>query len=412
MRLSQLFSRSVKDVADDEVSINARLLIRAGFIDKTMAGVYAYLPLGLRVLANVSRIVREEMNAVGGQEVLLPALQPKEFWDMTGRWDVLDVLFKVPSAHGGRVYALGPTHEEVVVPLMKKFVHSYRDLPQSVYQIQTKFRDEARAKSGLLRGREFLMKDLYSFHATEHDLDAYYSVMQHAYARVFARCGLDAIETMASGGTFSKYSHEYQVITEHGEDTVFRCACGYAVNDEIAEVKAGDRCPMCGSGVIEEHKAIEVGNIFKLMRKYSDPFSLTYVDESGVVQPVFMGCFGIGISRLMGAIAEVHHDDRGLIWPEEIAPARLHIVALGSDDRVTSAAEMLVRLCDERHIAYVYDDRGLSAGAALGDADLMGMPYRALISERSLAAGGIELVRRGVDGNVVVLADEVITRVS
>lgn len=400
MKLSTAFAHATKEVSAEEVSVNAQLLTRAGFIDKSMAGVYSYLPLGLRVLQNIERIVREEMDSAGGQEILMPALQPKENWEITGRWDGLDVLFKVPSLHGGREYALGPTHEEIVVPLAKKFVRSYRDLPRYVYQIQTKFRDEPRAKSGVLRGREFVMKDLYSFHTDKDDLSKYYETMQSAYKRVFERCGLEAAEVLASGGTFSKYSHEYQVFTENGEDKVFVCGCGYAVNDEIAEVNAGDACPECDKGVIEEKKAIEVGNIFELNLKYSEPFDLQYTDDDGAQKPVYMGCYGIGISRLMGAIAEVHHDKSGLVWPVEIAPAQVHIVRIG--DGGVEMVDELISALEKAGIQYLYDDRGLSAGAALVEADLIGLPWRVVVSGRSIEAGGVELTNRATGNNEIV----------
>lgn len=387
--MSSMFASTRKDISDEEVSINARLLIRAGFVEKVMAGVYAYLPLGLRVLKNIESVVREEMRAIDGEEMLMPALHPKEHWETTGRWNELDVLFKVQSQHG-KEYALGPTHEEVVVPLAKMFIHSYRDLPRYVYQIQDKFRDEPRAKAGLLRGREFLMKDLYSFHASVSDLSEYYTRVQEAYARIFIRCGLEAIETEASGGSFSELSHEYQVFTESGEDIVFWCECGFAVNQEIADVKSGDACPGCTGGVVEERKAIEVGNIFKLNTKYSEPFSLKYADEAGASQDVVMGCYGIGISRLLASIVEVHHDDKGIMWPESVAPYVVHIVQLGDTEDVSAEVTKLITALSEADVSFVHDDRGLSAGAALADADLMGAPHRVVVSARSLTSGGVE----------------------
>jgi len=404
--MSQQFTTTRKEVSDEEVSINAQLLTRAGFVEKVQAGVYAFLPLGLRVMRKIEEIVREEMNAAGGQEMLMPALHPKEYWEATGRWDDLDVLFQLPSRHGGRKYALGASHEEVVVPLALKFIHSYRDLPQYVYQIQTKFRDEPRAKSGILRGREFVMKDLYSFHTNEDDMHAYYEVMKKAYARVFERCGLDAIQTEASGGSFSEFSHEYQVVTDSGEDIIFTCACGYAVNREISDVKKGDDCPKCGAEKIDEQKAIEVGNIFSLHRKYSDPFKLTYTDEKGKQLPVFMGCYGIGISRLMGSIVEVHHDEKGIVWPSSVSPFDVHVVQIGDGDDVTAAAEDFVARCEAAGLTCLYDDRTLSPGASLGDADLMGAPKRVVVSSRSLKASGVELSDRASgEGNMMSVDD-------
>ena len=411
MKMTHMFASTRKDISEDEVSINARLLIRAGFVEKVMAGVYAYLPLGLRALRNIEQIVREEMDAIGGEELLLPALHPKELWETTGRWNDLDVLYKVTSAHK-KEYALGPTHEEVIVPLAKQFIHSYRDLPRHVYQIQDKFRDEPRAKAGLLRGREFLMKDLYSFHADPKDLEAYYDIAQKAYAKVFERCGLDAKETEASGGSFSKLSHEYQVFTPSGEDIVFSCGCGYAVNEEIADVKEGDACPSCKKGSIEKHKAIEVGNIFKLNTKYSEPFELVYTDANGKSQPVYMGCYGIGISRLLAAVVEVHHDDKGIVWPDSVAPYHVHVVQLGDDADVQSTTKKVVKLLDKKKIAFVHDDRLLSAGHALADADLMGAPWRVVVSSRSLKGGGVEVTARETGDSSVVSVDELLAELS
>lgn len=327
MRQSKLFTKTSKEISNDEQSLNAQLLIRAGFVDKLMAGVYTYLPLGLRVLDKIKNIIREEMNNIGGQEILMPALTPKENWEKTGRWDSLDVLFRLKGA-GDKEYALGATHEEVVTPLLQRFVTSYKDLPAAVYQIQDKFRNEPRAKSGLLRGREFSMKDLYSFHANEKDLDEYYEKVKVAYDSIYSRCGLDAKIVEASGGTFSEYSHEYQVFTDFGEDIVFSCEkCNRHQNREIVEKKT---CSVCGSELIER-KAVEVGNIFKLKTKYSSAFNFKYVDEKGKQNGVIMGCYGIGPSRMIGAIVETRHDDNGMIWPEAIAPFKVHLIFLGNE---------------------------------------------------------------------------------
>ncbi|MEK7064928.1 MAG: aminoacyl--tRNA ligase-related protein, partial [Patescibacteria group bacterium] len=325
MRQSKLFTKTQREAPKDEVSLNAQLLIRAGFVDKLMAGVYTYLPLGLRVLDKIKNIIREEINAVGGQEILMPALNPKENWVKTGRWDGLDVLFRLEGA-GGKEYALGASHEEVVTPLVQRFANSYKDLPVAVYQIQDKFRNEPRAKSGLLRGREFSMKDLYSFHANEKDLDGYYEKVKAAYLKIYERCGLGPLThvVFASGGTFSKYSHEFQTITEYGEDTIFVCSkCGTGVNKEIIDEQK--TCPECGNEKLEEKKSIEVGNIFKLKTKYSAAFDYKYTDEKGEKQIVTMGCYGIGPSRVLGTIVEVHHDDGGIIWPESVAPFQIHL---------------------------------------------------------------------------------------
>ena len=329
MKQSELFTKTLREAPKDEDAVNAQLLIRAGFVDKLMAGAYTILPLGLMVRNNIERIIREEMVKLGGNEVAMPALQPKANWEKTGRWDNLDNLFRFTSHYSKIDYALGPTHEEVVSPLLKKFVLSYKDLPRYVFQLQNKFRDEARSKSGLLRGREFLMKDLYSFHTDEKDLDKYYEMAKKAYVRIYKRLGIgdSTYITFASGGSFSKYSHEFQTVAAAGEDTIYICdKCKIAINKEI--IAEQSTCPQCGNAKLREEKAIEVGNIFKLMTKYSTPFGLAYRDERGNMNDVIMGCYGIGITRLMGTIVELFHDDRGVIWPEEVAPFRFHLIEL------------------------------------------------------------------------------------
>jgi prolyl-tRNA synthetase len=379
MLQSELFAKTERNAPKDEVSLNAQLLIRAGFVDKLMAGVYSYLPLGLKVLRRIEQVVREEMVAIGGQEILLPSLQPKANWVETGRWDDLDVLFRFLSHYTQTEYALGPTHEEVVVPLGKRSIMSYHDLPKNVFQIQTKFRDEKRSKSGLLRGREFLMKDLYSFHTDEADLDRYYAVVRTAYEKVFQRLGIgdSTYFTFASGGTFSKYSHEFQTLTSAGEDTIYLCEkCRVAVNKEI--IADQSTCPQCGSKDLKEETATEVGNIFKLMTKYSAPFGLTYKDEKGELNDVIMGCYGIGISRLMAVIVEKCHDDRGIIWPASVAPMTVHLL----EPNGVSAKNIYEDLA-KRGVEVLYDDRDVSAGEKFSDADLMGLPIRLVVSPKT-----------------------------
>lgn len=396
MRQSVIFGNTSKTAPTDEVSVNARLLTRAGFIDKLMSGTYSFLPLGLRVLERIRAIIQEEMNAIGGQELLMAALHPKENWETTGRWKDpgREVMFQC-AGRGGREYGLGWTHEEIITPLAKKFISSYKDLPLALYQIQTKFRDEPRAKSGLLRGREFLMKDLYSFHADEHDLDRFYEKTQSAYQRVFSRSGVQARLTEASGGAFSKYSHEFQVPTPAGEDIIIICSqCPYAQNREITETEAGQPCPRC-QGVVRAERAIEVGNIFKLKTRFSQAFHLTYKDADGKDQLVLMGCYGIGLSRLMGAIVEVHHDEHGIIWPPSVAPFAAHLIALQSVKKVRACAEKLYASLQKQGLAVLYDDREeISAGEKLADADLIGIPARFIISEKTVAADSAELKNR------------------
>jgi prolyl-tRNA synthetase len=407
MLQSQLFYKTFKEISEEEKSTNSQLLIRAGFVDKLMAGVYTYLPLGLKVLNKIKNIVREEMNAIGGQEIFMPALTPKENWLQTGRWEKIDVLFKLKGA-GDREYALGSTHEEIVTPLVKKMVNSYKDLPLAVYQIQDKFRDEPRAKSGLLRGREFSMKDLYSFHADEADLDSYYEKAKEAYLKIFGRCELKAIVTEASGGTFSKYSHEFQVLTENGEDTIFYCEkCFYAQNREISEYKAGDKCPIrlpdgqeCG-GKMKEGKAIEVGNIFKLKTKFSEAFDLSFLNKDGKKKLIIMGCYGIGPSRVMGAIVEASHDEKGIIWPAEVAPFDIHLAAIFGKNakinaKISKEADRLYDSLQKQGFDVLYDDREeMSAGVKLAESDLFGIPKRLVISEKTLAKDSVEVKARG-----------------
>ncbi len=399
MLQSKLFYKTFKEISGEEKSINSQLLIRAGFVDKLMAGVYTYLPLGFMVLNKIKNIVREEMNAIGGQEILMPALTPKENWLQTDRWNKIDVLFKLKGA-GDREYALGSTHEEIITPLVKKIVNSYKDLPLAVYQIQDKFRDEPRVKSGLLRGKEFSMKDLYSFHTDEADLDDYYEKVKAAYLKVFKRCGLEVIITEASGGTFSKYSHEFQVLTENGEDTIFYCAkCFYAQNKEISEYKEGDKCPKCG-GKMKEGKAIEVGNIFKLKTKFSEAFDLSFLGKDGKKKLVVMGCYGIGPSRVMGSIVEVSHDEKGIIWPSEVAPFDIHLVAIfgkdaSSSKKISRQARGIYESLQKQGFDVLYDDReNESVGVKLAESDLFGIPLRLVISEKTLAKDSVEVKKR------------------
>lgn len=401
MRQSLLFGKTRKEAPKDEVSINASLLIRAGFIDKLSAGIYTYLPLGLRVLERIQNIIRAELNALGAQELLMPALHPREPWQQTGRWTKpgTEVMFQF-EGHG-RAYGLGWTHEEIVTPLVQQFVHSYKDLPIAVYQIQDKFRNEPRAKSGLLRGREFNMKDLYSFHTDEKDLEAYYEKVMIAYGRIFEQCGLTALVTEASGGAFSKYSHEFQVVTPYGEDIIFACEhCKRYQNKEIVERPA---CPDCGEKR-EERKAIEVGNIFKLGTRFSDAFGLTYLTAEGTKTPVIMGCYGIGPSRVMGAIAEVHNDDHGIIWPEQVAPFRAHLIALGDDTSVRERATEWYHALEQACIPVLFDDRDISAGEKFADADLIGIPYRLVVSKKT--GEGAELKERSSSKTKVITMRE------
>ncbi len=381
MRQSLLFTKTIKHEQTDEPSINAQLLLRAGYIDKLMAGVYTILPLGLRVLQKIENIIRREMENVASQEISMPALQPKQPWLITGRWDTMqDILYTIRD-EGGHEYTLGPTHEEVVTPLVGKYIQSYRDLPRSVFQFQVKFRKELRPKSGLLRGREFIMKDMYSFHASQTDLDTYYDSVITAYRKVFFAVGIgkQTYLTYASGGVFSKYSHEFQTVTPAGEDIIYLCSnCQLAINREIkAETP---NCPGCNTSSFEETKAIEVGNIFKLGTRFSNPFKLGYLDEAGNNQPVLMGCYGMGLGRVMGTIVEVQHDAAGICWPAAVSPYDMHLINLHKD---SVQADLIYEGLQNAGISVLYDDRAVSAGSKFADADLIGISQRIVTSKKT-----------------------------
>jgi prolyl-tRNA synthetase len=418
MRLSHLFTKTSKDAQSDASSKNADLLVRGGFIHKTMAGVYSYLPLGLIVLRHVEQIVREEMDRIGAQEILMSALSPKENWEKTNRWDrkVFDVLFHVPAANDTE-YALNPTHEELVTPLARQYIHSYRDLPFAAYQIQTKFRNELRAKSGIMRGREFLMKDLYSFHATQEDLDQYYLQVQGAYDAVFERLGLSAQTyfTYAAGGTFSKYSHEYQIVLPSGEDIIYisveaeKQGKRIAINREIYEAGV-TVCPVTGGIEFREEKASEAANIFMLGTKFSSAFEVNFTAQDGSINPVIMGCYGIGISRLMGIIAEAMSDDKGLQWPLSVAPAAVHIVpvARSADDEAYKVAVEMESDLLKCGKTCILDDRfEASVGFKLADADLIGVPMRIVVSPKTLADDMCEVHDRRTGKTEIIKREDV-----
>lgn len=396
MRQSQLFTIPRKESPKDEESKNAQLLIRAGYIHKEMAGVYAFLPLGLRVLGKVIGIIREEMNAIGGQEVSMTALQNPEAWKTTGRFDdaIVDNWFKTRLKNDTEL-GLAFTHEEPMTAMMRPFVRSYRDLPRYVYQFQTKFRNETRAKSGIMRGREFVMKDLYSFSRSQEELDAFYEQASGAYARIFSRVGIgpSTYRTFASGGVFSKYSHEYQTVCEAGEDIIYVDEeKGIAINKEVYTDEVIADLGLEKSKLVEK-KSIEVGNIFKLGTRFSEPLNLTFKDEEGVARPVVMGSYGIGPGRLMGTIVELLSDEQGLVWPESVAPFRVHLLSLGTDEK----AEEVYRALTIAGIETLYDDRDARAGEKFAESDLLGIPYRVVIGKQSLETGMAEVKRRTGD---------------
>jgi len=415
MRQSQLFTKTRKEAPKDEVSKNAELLIRAGFIHKEMAGVYAFLPLGLRVLNNLVAIVRDEMNKIGGQEVSLTALQEKSLWQKTGRWDdqVVDNWFKTELKNGTEV-GLAFTHEEPLTAIMKNFISSYRDLPKFVYQFQTKFRNEARAKSGIMRGREFLMKDLYSFSDSIENHSQFYEKAKKAYNSIYDRAGVGHLThvTMATGGTFSKYSHEFQTETSSGEDIIYICEnCNVAINKEIFP-EYNNVCPDCQNTKFREAKAVEVGNIFTLGTKFSNPLELTYVDEKGEKKEVVMGCYGIGIGRLMGTIVEVLSDAKGIVWPREVAPFVVHLIEMKGSEAVSTAAEKLYRDLNKKGITVLWDDRDTRAGEKFADADLIGIPYRVVISEKTIKENKVELKLRTEDEAQLVDEETLFQKIS
>ncbi|MEK7524546.1 MAG: aminoacyl--tRNA ligase-related protein [Patescibacteria group bacterium] len=410
MRYSKMFGRTRMEAPADADSANAKFLIQGGFIEREAAGIYNYLPLGMRVLTKICDIVREEMNAVDGQEIFMPVLAPRENWKQTGRDETMDPILYRTKGAGDHDFVLGPSHEEIVTPLVKKFVRSYKDLPLSVYQIQAKFRNEPRAKAGILRGREFGMKDMYSFHRDNADLDAYYERAKEAYTKVYKRLGLTAYVVEASGGAFAdSHSHEFSVVTPVGEDTILVCEkCNFAQNIEIVKEGEREKCPKCKGAVVEK-KAIEAGNIFKLGLKYSEAFNLTYTDENGKEVLAPMGCYGIGTTRMVGTIVEASHDEKGIIWPASVAPYQLHLVSItAGDSAMVQKADELYDMLRKKGAQVLYDDRDESTGKKLNDADLIGIPVRVIISKKSLEKGGVEVKKRNEKEAKIMKPEEVL----
>ena len=393
MRQTELFTKTAKEAPKDEVAKNAILLERGGFIFKNSAGVYSFFPLGFLVLQKIVGILREEMNAIGGKEIFMPTLVEKKYWEVTGRWDV-DISIEAKARNEKEAnFVLGWSHEDILAAMAGKFVSSYKDLPFYAYQIQTKFRHEPRAKSGLLRGREFMMKDLYSFHADEADLSRYYEEVKNAYFKIFERCGLKAIYTLAGGGVFtSNFTHEFQVVSDMGEDTIMVCGkCEYAENREISKLEDGGKCPKC-DGKIMEKKSIEVGNIFNDGTEYSEKVGLCFSDESGKKNPVWLAGYGIGLSRLMATIVETHNDENGIVWPKSVAPFAVHLIALKGAERESDKIYDELR---KEKIEVLYDDRNdETAGEKFADADLIGIPLRVVVSQKTLEKDSVEIKKR------------------
>lgn len=412
MKQTQLFTKTKKESPTDEVSLNAELLIKAGFISKEMAGIYSYLPLGLRVMKKIENIIRGEMDAIGGQEMKTSILQNKEIWEKSGRWsdDVVDNWFKTKLKNGGEV-GLSWTNEEAHANILKQYISSYKDLPIYTYDFKDIFRNETRSKSGILRGREFYWKAMYSFSKSDEDHNAFYEKAKQAYKNIFEKVGIGHLTylTFASGGTFSKFSHEFQTLTGAGEDTIYIDEDkNIAINKEVYIDEVIESLELKKENLVER-KAIEVGNIFSMGTKYSTPFDLKYKNENGEDKLVIMGCYGIGLGRLMGTIVETLSDDKGIIWPESVAPFKIHLLSLGEDENVLKEANSLYEELNNKSIEVLFDDRlGVSAGEKFADADLIGLPYRVVVSKRSLADGGFEIKKRIESNGKVVSKDELI----
>jgi probable prolyl-tRNA synthetase, mitochondrial len=410
MRQAQIFTKTTKNLPADEVAKNAQLLIRAGYVHKEMAGVYAYLPLGLRVLEKIKRIIREEMEAIGGNEIVMTSLQKPATWQQTGRWsdEVVDIWFKTELKDHTQL-GLGWSHEEPIVEMLKQFVRSYKDLPVSVYQFQTKLRNELRAKSGVMRGREFVMKDMYSVHASAEDLDGYYQRVTEAYLRIFDRLGIgqDTYVTFASGGSFTKFSHEFQTICDAGEDVIYLYRDkNMAINEEVLDEAVAELG--ISKDQLERVKTAEVGNIFNFGTQKTDDMGLKFTDQDGQIKSLYMGSYGIGVTRLMGVIVEKMADEKGLVWPQAIAPFQLHLVLL--DEEARQQADELYQQLQTQGVEVLYDDRPkIRPGEKFADSDLLGIPYRVVVGKRSLGQDRYEVVKRA-DGQKLSLTQEEIIK--
>lgn len=411
MRQSKLFTKTRREAPKDEEAKNAQLLIRAGFVHKEMAGVYSYLPLGLRVLTRIEQVIRKEMDAIGGQEMIMTALQDRELWSRTDRWDddKVDNWFKTALKSGGET-GLAITHEEPLTRIMTDHVSSYRDLPIFAYQFQNKFRNEMRAKSGVMRGREFLMKDLYSFAATNEQHEEQYAAAREAYKRIFERLGIGdrTFVTFASGGVFSEFSEEFQTLSDAGEDLIYIDeAKGIAVNKEVLNDETLATLGLSRDSLVEK-KAIEAGNIFHLGTRFSESLGLTYTDTDGSKKSVVMGSYGIGISRLLGILVETLSDEKGIVWPEAVAPFMIHLVPVMSDPTVMAYADALYDDLTKAGVSVLYDDRDLRAGEKFADSDLIGIPARVVIGKNTLESGKLESVYRRTGEMKLVSRDELI----
>ncbi len=412
MLQSKLFPKTKKEAPKGAESVNHKLLVRAGYIDQLMAGSWTLLPLGWRVVTKINQIIREEMNATGAQEILMPLMHPKEVWQETGRWDsAKEIMYQLKDSRK-KDLGLGFTHEEIVLDLIRKHIRSYQDLPLALYHFSTKFRNEARARSGILRGREFMMKDLYSMHATEEDFWKYYEKVKKAYSRVFQRLGFNFKIVEAAGGVFTdNNTHEFQVISEGGEDTIYICDnCDWAQNKEIFEGKVDDKCSKCGIGKIKEEKSIEVGNIFPFGTYYSERMKVYFTDEKGGLKPMWFGSYGIGSTRAMGAWVEVSYDDKGIIWSKAISPYEAHLLELNNEKTVKrkNFTEGVYKKLENVGIEILWDDRDVSAGEKFADADLIGIPIRLVISDKT--SDRLEWKLRKENKSEVISVEEAINR--
>lgn len=397
MRQTQLFTKTRKEAPADEVSKNANLLIRAGFVHKEMAGAYAYLPLGLRVIEKIKNITREEMNAIGSQEIIMTALQRKELWEKTDRWsdEKVDVWFKSKLKNDNEI-GFAWSHEEPITEMMQNYISSFRDLPAYVYQFQTKFRNELRSKSGIMRGREFVMKDLYSYSLDEKNHQEFYDKVIQAYLNVFKRVGVgeDTFVTFASGGAFTEFSHEFQTITEGGEDYIYiNREKNIAINEEILNEETLKSLKITKDD-LEKVKTAEVGNIFNFGTKKCEQLDLFYNDASGNKIPVWLGSYGIGITRLMGVVVEKFSDENGIVWPESIAPFQAHLILLSKDEKVVELAEEVYKTLIHEGVEVLFDDRDLRAGEKFADSDLIGIPKRIIIGDKTLDSKMFEVKDR------------------
>jgi len=410
MYWSKTFIPTLKDAPQEAESESHKLLLRAGMIRMLMAGVYSYLPLGYRALMNIQKIIRQEMEISGAAEVLLPALQPLELWQRSGRdKDIGEVMIRFTDRKGRKI-CLGPTHEEVITDLVRQQVSSYKQLPVVLFQIQSKFRDELRPRFGLVRGCEFIMKDAYSFDRDEQGLDKNYQLMFAAYERIFKRCGLGFLSVEADSGVMGgSVSHEFMVPAREGEDSVLFCAACH--KGFPAKESAALNCPKC-KGKLEKISTLEVGHIFKLGTKYSSVLGANFVDAQGKMQPIIMGCYGIGVSRLISAVVEQNHDANGIIWPAEVAPYKVIILPLDiTEPKIMEQANNLHARLEEAGITVLLDDRDERAGVKFKDADLLGINLQLVIGKQFLKDGTLEIKERGKEEKITATAEGVLEKI-